>query len=312
MKFLSLYILSSIFLFSCTKKDPFISKSAYDALVQSESSTIQNVSFIFNENIYFLSNFEGTPEQITNDASGSKSNLKMSYDHQKFAYQNISGYIEIVSRSGRLLEQLVQYSDVKSFNWSTDNKTLYILNNNELVFFGEPMDVPTLDIPSEIPSNFKKDIVALSISVFGDLAYIVKTDNQNFTYGYMMVTKPNDGSNSKLIYHQGQYNQGESSNLNYIQFSSHNQDLVLGYEDYYDKRMDLFKNLYQTPEYTYRSSAEYRNSIYRSDLNYLLTCYQASSSTDFIIKADALNYSDDDIILSEYSSSSTSLYLDWK
>jgi hypothetical protein len=308
MKYISICVLTSLLLFSCSKDNPFVPKEVIDELIENQNIDIQNVSFIYNNDIYFLTNFEDSPEQITNSPSIGKSKIKMSFDYQKFAYLNANGIIEIIDRNGNLQQQLTQYTNIKSFDWSYDNTTLYILNNNQLVFSGSTMNVPTLTYPSSIPSNVQKDIVGCTISISGDLAYIIHTWDALNGDQYMMINKPNNGSNSELI-----YNAGFLEVLNYIQFSSNKKDLVLGYGGSGQKDIELFKDFNQTPEHTFESSENYGNSIYRSDINYMLTCYQSSSSNNFILMArNLIDFPDKDISHSQYNGNSTSLSLDWK
>ena len=94
MKYISVCILTSLLLFSCSKENPYVPKEVIDELIENQTVDIQNVSFIYNNDIYFLADFNKDVERITNTPSDSKRDIKMSYDYQSFAYLNSNGIIE--------------------------------------------------------------------------------------------------------------------------------------------------------------------------------------------------------------------------
>lgn len=238
---------------------------------------IENIGIIKKNDIYYYEYLDRGSIQITNTPDSIKTDLRMSYDHQKFAYKNEDGIIEIVDRSGNSIEKLIDYTNVKSFDWSADSQTLWMLNNNTIEFYGPEMDIPELTFPDVSNGNYPMiNIDMLSISSTGDLAYVAffewypnqsGPEMENSEYAFSFIRKLNNGTNEivdlSTHYHHHNYNE-----LRYAPFS---QDLVVSlYGNSGTKSIRLYKgnNLDYEHEFIIQGGAS--NPLYRPDLNFFI------------------------------------------
>src|SRR2546425_2364193 len=130
----TLFVISLMFaviLNSCQKDPyPYITIEEAKSIVAAQNPPVQNVAFIYNNDVYFAVDIDKPATKITNTGTFKKF-VKISHNHTKFAYLNGSGSIEIVDNTGKLITTL-SYSAIKSFDWTADDKTLYILSNGNM------------------------------------------------------------------------------------------------------------------------------------------------------------------------------------
>lgn len=309
MKRIMLVAISLITLIGCRKDNSIVIENPI-------FHQVQNVSYILKNDIYFLTDFNGGSEQITHSAEVIKTNVKMSYDYQKFAYLNSEGIVEIVNRSGQLIAVLSNYTEVKSFDWSADSKTLWMLNDNDIVFYGPEMNLPGFVYPPTVPSGVDIDILLMAISKNGDMAYCYNWsgyDSNELTgqwwqiYGHGFVRIYND-NNQTMKYSSGD---GSDYSRKYLQFSSNKQDLILGFgnEEVLSK-IELYKgyDFYSS----YQKEGNFTTPIYRSDLNILLYP-QTTDETVPLSKIHAENLTSGRIeINDELKVYNSILHIDWK
>src|SRR6185312_9584066 len=121
--------------------------------------------------------------------------VRMSHDHSKFAYLNAGKQIVVVDSTGKQVTTLSQYTQVKCFDWSADDKTLYILNGNTMAYYGPAMNLPAFSIPS----GSDQSVSWVSVSMQGDFAYVAHWFD--FSYGdqYQLVVQPH-GNGQKFVY----------------------------------------------------------------------------------------------------------------
>ena len=267
-------------LFACQKDPyPYITLDDAKKIDSLVHPGIKNVAFIYNGNVYYVDDFTKPVVQITKDGSAT-SLVKLSHDHTKFAYLSGPGNIRIVDNKGVVLTTLSQYSDVKTFDWSADDKTLWILNGNDITFYGPNMKLPGISFES-FNKYSNQEILSASVSVNGDLAYVVKAfDFFTGTQYELIIERADNGP--AIEYRPDNFN----GKPDYVSFSAHNQDMVLGYVDINtghpggaQENLEFFTDLnaYPTGHYGAVPSA---TPVYNSKLNYVVAAGQNKSGAN--------------------------------
>lgn len=234
---------------------------------------IDNVGIIQKSDIYFYEHLTHGSARVTNSPDSVKTNLRMSYDYQKFAYKNENGIVKIVDRFGNLIEKLSDYTNVKSYGWSADSQTLWMLNNNEIVFYGPEMDIPDLTFPDLSNGEYPMiDVDMLAISSTGDLAYVATYEwylgEGSMDYASSFIRKPNDGTNGMIDISVQNHTNHHYNELRYAPFS---QDLVVLYNASNNtKKIRLYKGDKIAHEHEYIKNGDLTNPIYRPELKYFI------------------------------------------
>lgn len=297
---------------------PYISKEDVKKIDSAVHPAIKNVAFIYKNNIFYAADLNKPVAQITTDGSALKL-VKMSHDYSKFAYLNASNRIVIIDNKGNAITTLSQYAQVKSFDWSPDDKTLYILNGNAMAYYGVNMNLPAFNYPG-IKNGSTTEVLSASVSIQGDLAYVVH--GYNFIDGdkYELIIQPANGG--QLI----EYDDVEDDvyRMDYVNFSSNKQDLIVGYRELDDQSgrletVKIFTDLKAHPDFTYGGSTT-STPIYNSSLNYLVEGFIDDNTSTIAPAALYLGtnpvYTSENvaksIILTNYSFSGSNVYTDWK
>ncbi len=312
MKKLSLIVYTAIILLGsgCQKGEyPYISKSEVNNLFAIQNPAVQNVAFIYNNDVYYMADFDKPAQKVTNSI-GLKKFVKMSHDHTKFAFMDGSNFIEVVDNKGKLITTITQYNQVKIFDWSADDKTLYILNNAQMVYYGPAMSLP-ITYPGII-AGYSTEVLSASVSVGGDFAYIIHAYAYSYGDVYKLVIKP-AGSTAVIVYNNNDY----PYSMNYVNFSSNKQDLVVGYRDATDvsynfEKLDFFTELKANPDFSIQSSETYCTPVYKSNINYMVSGYTPNGSNKVTLLASYESDITKNKILTQYSSTGNGLYTDWK
>src|SRR5581483_11026438 len=212
-----------LFAFGCQKDPyPYITKQDVQKIDSVVHPAIKNVAFIWQGNIYYVTDFTKPVVQITNDGGAVKF-VRMSHDHSKFAYLNALKEIVVVDKAGKVITTLSQYTQVKCFDWSPDDQTLYILNGNAMAYYGPAMNLPAFSIPS----GSDQSVMWTSVSMQGDFAYIAHWFDFFNGDQYELVVQPH-GNGQQFVYtNPDQYGYA----MDYVNFSANKQDMVLGYKD---------------------------------------------------------------------------------
>jgi len=302
---ISLFFISAFFQLSCKKESPFISKEEAEAIYAELNPDIINFTFIHKNDIYFVPNFYNleTIEKLTDSPDEAKTEIKMSYDYQKFAYLNADGKIEIINRQGELIETL-SYTSVKSFNW-TNTGVLYICRNNSIYFYGGTYSCayPTIpDDPDILPGAFIQD---LSMAENGDIAYIVKWTAGSG--GYRFVRKPNDGVGEELVYYNAEFHAGH---LVDVEYAPHGSTILLGYQPLWGSEeihaLYIFDGFNLHPSYDFSESEDYISPVMRDDIGKFMSV-TGDDYNGWYIELEL-----DEKMVSFESDGDEFMYLDWK
>ena len=296
---------------------PYISLSDVKKTDSVAHPAVKNVAFIYKANVYYASDLTLPVTQITTDGSAAKF-VKISHDHTKFAYLNFSNQIVVVNNKGIVITTLSQFTAVKSFDWTANDKTLYILNGDEMAYYGPALNLPEIDFYSFDDTDEQK-VVSASVSVSGDFAYVVS--GFDFTVGtkYELIIVP--ANKGKVI----EYSNPDEAiyAMDYVSFSSNKQDLVLGYGPLdggsgEQESMEFFTNLNAFPDVEYGGSIS-ASPEYNSTSDYLLA---GKLNDDKTISPAAIYLgaapvfisasSPQTIVLTKYGAPGSVLYTDWK
>jgi|GEM_PF-1178860 len=266
-------------LFACQKDPyPYITLDEAKKIDSLVHPAIKNVAFIYEGNVYYVADFTKPVVQITKDGSAGGP-VKLSHDGTKFAYLTAPNNIRIVDNKGAVLTTLSQYSDVKSFDWSADDKTLWILNGDDIAFYGPNMKLPGISYES-FRKYSEQEILSASVSINGDLAYIIKAFDFFTGVQYELIIERAD-KGPAIEYRPD----GFSGKPDYVSFSAHNQDLVVGYIDvnsYFSngpqQNLEYFTDLNSYPAGHFGTVLT-PTPVYNSKLNYIVAAGQNKGGT---------------------------------
>jgi hypothetical protein len=121
-----------------------------------------------------------------------------------------NGVPVIVDTAGNVLAELTQYTNTNDLGWHNGDETLYILSNNQIHFYGPPLDLPISLFPS--PSG-SQDYKVTTIDI---------NDNLDVTYGVLY----HEYGGSYRTWHYGY-------GLNYKSPSLNDQYNTASYGSYY-------------------------------------------------------------------------------
>jgi len=304
---ITVYLTIIYSLVSCEKESPFIPKEEAEAIYANLNPDIGNIAVIFKNDIYFIHNFynPSTIEKITDSPGHVKKEIKMSYDHQKFAYLNGDGKIEIINRQGELIETL-EFTNINSYNW-TKTGVLYVSRNNTIQFYGGSFDCAYPSIPDDplIPNS--ATVRDLSMSENGDIAYILKWEAAS--NGYRFVRKPNDGVGTEIVYKKEGY---ANWHMVDVEYSTHGSKVLLGYQPFWgqedSEELYLFDASGNHPTNSAIASETFFSPVYRDDIKKLMAVVPNNSyDEDWVI--ELLN----GVFFDGFQSEESELiYIDWK
>lgn len=302
--------LSLILLLGSCQKDPYVSKDVIQRMRDSASAanSVENVCFVYNNDVYFFDNFNNAPQKITNTPANTKTEIRISHNLQKIAYINAAGNPEIIDRSGNILNTLTQYSNIKQMDWSISDSTLYMLIGNQFQYYGPIIHHPLFSFNGfPIENVYGIQILSATLSRDNDLAYVVEyNDTWNGGLQQKLILKKNDGNDSEVIMSNNYY----PNRMEYAKFSNHAKDLAVTVG--FGKVVHLFTNLQQYPDLTFEDRF-YQYPIYRSDKNCIMSRSKGniSSSNSIILSAF---FMEDGIYNNKptYNYDSLSLRFDWK
>ncbi|BAU55914.1 hypothetical protein [Mucilaginibacter gotjawali] len=298
---------------------PYITKTQAKQIDSLVHPGITGAAFIYKSNIYYVADFTKPVVQVTTDGSAARF-VKISHDHTKFAYLDANNAILIVDHKGTLITKLTQYTSAKSFDWSADDKTLYILNSSTMAYYGPALKLPAFAYPG-IVGGSNTDILSASVSINGDFVYVVHSFNFNNGDTYELVMVP--AATGKAVAYSNPDMYGYK--MNYVGFAGTSADLVVGYTDpngYTDALVttELFSNMNTYPDASYPVTNS-ASPVYNSSLDYLVATY-VDPDTNNAIEPAAIYLgtppvfidanTPHTIVLNKYSIGSGILYSDWK
>jgi hypothetical protein len=268
MRKITTYLFCLIF-FGCAE-DPFVSKEVIDELLNEKYPKLNNIVYLdYDNRIFYIDDLRnGQPKEIST-LEGKKDLLRITVSGEKIAFINQNGNPVIIDKSGKILNTLEQYRNVVQMDWSFDSETLYMLIDDEVVFFGPQLDIPEVIIPL-IARSTSYEVLSLSISPNLDIAYMIRYFHP--LNGYILLTFVLGKDNSEKEINTP----SPGLDYGYVRFSK-NGNLVVAYAGYESDYINkYFENFYcfldvQTkyPTATFESDVK-TIPMFRSDLNYVI------------------------------------------
>ena len=311
MKYPITVFLSIFFLLSACKdpENSWVPKSVIDSLIISQNPVMKHIAVIHKNDVYYLPAVNGSAVRITNTPTLYKRMLSMSHNHKKFAFLNGSAIV-IVDDSGKQLARLTQYSNVKCFDWSANDETLYILSDNTMYYYGPSMNLPPFTI-SYPYSSYTTDVLWASVSSKGDFAYVFS--GLSVTAGYYttrLVIKPAGGGADVV------YQPSGSDQMVYAAFSSNERDIVVGIAaSTYSKSLEkllFFSGLKNYPDFHIQSSEFYSTPRYNSKEKFMVCGYGSGRSDTLKLSSRCVTNFSKSITRNDFFNENDFLYTDWK
>jgi len=281
------------------------------------TSATGSIVYVAHDTIFYLASLNSAPKAIVT-TYGEKQFVRISHDHTKIAYLYF-GSIEIDNISGQKITTVNPPANTyyREFDWSADDKTLYILDfDGKVSYYGPSMNLPAFVFPSSISGNTNK-VISMSVSTKGDLAYVVLSDMGGIEL-YEMCILPAGGS-SVIEYNTNTSSLQANFNMASVRFSNNAQDLVLGYQEAHDNfinmyALDVFTGLKKTPDkHLEIANISYCDAIYNSSVGYIVGGYNTDiTTTNTFLSTIDINTGKNIKALSSHGGEIGGYYSDWK
>lgn len=139
---------------SCTKYEP-IYGVAGNTTTQGELKLRKDLVYIHRNDIYLVNEILADEKRLTSSPTSSKTHVALSPNLDKIAYLNANGTPVIIDNEGNHIETLQQYTNVTDILWHPNNgvPTLVLLVNNNIVFHGPSLNLPSNPFDFAFPSD---------------------------------------------------------------------------------------------------------------------------------------------------------------
>ncbi len=215
---------------SCTKYEPI-----YGIVKPNNGPNLlnKNTVYIHDNDIYITNEKLTEHKQLTQSSSLKKTHCVIASTHDRIAYLDANGSPVILDEEGTQVAHLTQYTNVQDLNWYNGKQTLYILENNQLHFYGQ-----ALNLPNPLFSVFPTTTTAKTIDA------IDIDSSLNVTYSYRYQIPYSQVSPLRKYYY------GIAINYNSVTISDRKSEI---YENYYDPATTSYSSL----NYVYFYSAKF-------------------------------------------------------
>ncbi|WMX16617.1 MULTISPECIES: hypothetical protein [unclassified Aureispira] len=115
----------------------------------------------------------------------------------------------IVDTMGNVLEELTQYTNTNDLGWHNGDRTLYILANNQVHFYGEALSLPNA-LFVQPPSSYDYEVTSLDINddldvAYGAIYYKASGSYRNWYYSYHYNYKAPNKTDESHVNSYGSY-----------------------------------------------------------------------------------------------------------
>jgi hypothetical protein len=296
---------------SCKSEDPFVSKEIIDQIESRKNPLVTNMAFIYNNDVYYFRNLQKEPIQLTHTPTSLKTEIRISHKGHQIAYLSDKLSPIIIDTTGKVLATLSQFRNVTQLDWSEDDQTLYMLIDNEIKFYGPSLPIPAITFPDEASNAFPR-VVAISISINNDLAYVYRTFS---FYGgrvdKLLLKQKDKPEQAQLI------TRSNSEEINYLRYVPKTNDLMVGYHKFGSYRelekVEVYPYLSLYPSLSFESTESYVDPVFRTDLQYMVSGYKLNNYSSFILAAKRyMQHGENDTYIDQYSSKTHPLFVNWK
>lgn len=305
MKYIKLMIVAAA-LSACSGENPFLGDDiAMELLNRNQVKEVEFVTFIYNNDIYYLRNFEETPKRITSSPSQKKTKIRISHDHSRIAYLNDNGSPVIIDTLGNTQSVLSNFSGVKQFDWTGDDDGIYMLIDNDILFSHSNIAIP------EMEKDFQEEILSAVLTKNNDIIYIVQRPIGLGRYVQRIEVRKADGKSRTIP-----MKEGEIRKMRTLRLSRDKGYYTVGYSaSIYDDvlvKLEIYNLEQQFPEYTFETDT-YLDPVY-DEYSKFIVMGLGSGTTEFI---PAAFYTVNEVFEEDKSKykptfSSGVIYVDWK
>jgi hypothetical protein len=295
-------------LVGCQSENPFLPNDVAEAMLkEKEVKPVENVAFVYNNDVYWLRNFDGVAKRITQTATV-KHDIRQNYAHSRLAYLDANYSPVIIDTVGAMVKQLTTFKGVKQMDWTADDKTLYMLIGNDLQFYGPKPVVPAIEI------EYNENVVSAVITKDLDLLYVVQTPTVYGIGTERLIKKNHDGTTITI-----RKPSGETGHMENIRLSKDGKHFILSYTNYPGEASYTEIGIYslddQYPKLTYDNDS-YAEPIYDDVSGFLVMTENFGGYNDefqllaFYTRNEA--FGEDLTKYLTYSTTKPEIYVDWK
>ena len=256
------------------------------------------VAYTFRNEVYLVDANGKNTRKLTSDGKR-KTAIAFSANRQKIAYLTDKNSPVIIDQNGKELARLSNFTNVKSFGWCNQDRTLYMLIGNKVELYGDTFTLPRLPMSNYIYD----DMISVSISSNNDVAYSYETINVstgNAMRSHMIKIKFADQTERAFE---------EQARVDFLKWSADSKHLYFQtYHFFSNVKMANWNMSKPLPELTDISNW-YFPMVYTSDMAVAVSEKNGSDGHD--LKIRSMYDSQYDVTLTT-ESSSTPIYFDWK
>lgn len=171
-KHLILILIITVVLTGCKKYEvQYGTETGATTVLQND---VYDIAYSTEEGVFLLTTAMSRSKMLVSFANKFRpkaGRVALSPKKDKVAYVDPdNGVPVIVDTSGNVLAELTQYTNVNDLGWYNGDKTLYILSNNQVYFYGEALDLPNPLFARPSGAN-DYEVTSLDINDELDVAY---------------------------------------------------------------------------------------------------------------------------------------------
>ena len=308
--YLLFLLLTTLFISACQEESPFVSKEVIDKIIEKNApKSVEYVSFIMNQDIYLLHNFDDEAKRISYTPQEKKTSIKISHDHSKLVYLTAAGSPVIIDTTGVVLIQLAQYKGVKQMNWTKNDKTLYMLIGNKIQFYGSEISLPVITKEPE------EEVISATINGDDDLLYILRYKTGINQFSERLVIKKQSGE--EIIINK---EMGETDAMKQVNISKDGNFFTVTYTNsVYSKeitQIHVYKQDEQYADFSWDTGQYFIDPIYDDYSKYIITATSPGWQESYHLSAIHTHTEafEEDISKHKYTYTGDigTIYVDWK
>ncbi|HTE30015.1 MAG TPA: hypothetical protein VK666_06560, partial [Chryseolinea sp.] len=196
---------------------------------------------------------------------------------------------------------------VIDMDWSQDDKTLWLLVDDEIKFYGPALTVP------ELEKDFQEEVISAAVTANRDVFYIVRRPTAS-GYTERLEFRGRNGA-SRTISKKS----GETYHMASVRLSKDKEHFVLGYnlaQGYEElEKLEFYELNASFPDFTYESSQSYAEAIYDAESAFMVTVTSEFGDAFYLAAEYTLNELGEEDFSKykyDYSGEIGSVFIDWK
>ncbi len=173
----------ALFMAGCYKYEPQFEGPYEDSNVPAINQVVYEILTVEDGRIHLYDRNLQNTKVLTNLPQGI-SKASINFSHDRMAYQIPGQDIAIIDSAGLALGTVSNSAAAKWFDWHTNNRSLFLLENYKLRVWGDPLSLSTTNLGSVFPLG-ASDLEMNSVSVLEDGTIVAPySDYGGFSVGY--------------------------------------------------------------------------------------------------------------------------------